>query len=489
MYPVAQGESYDVAVLVVNSGTQAFGSVNITIGGDFTAQASTYLDFADVDTVFMGSWTPSQIGAAQLTMILSPGGQNAQNDTARATYSVLGRGTIQGTVADQGSGDPLAAQLAFYRDGFPPDVPLYLTTTDSTTGEFQAQVMEGNYRVVVNPQIPYTDRELMDIEVVAGGTTTADFNLLPAPVLLVDDDGGALYENYLAEPLAQAHYDAYYWNTQDLGAPLDELNLFQALVWFTGNEGDSALTDAERGALAAFLDGGGSLLLTGQNIAQGLAGEPFLEQFLGCSFVAPQTVQAQANGVAGDPVTEGLSLLLLGAGGAGNQTSKDVISPAGSGIEAMVYSGTTPAAAAVRVEDPYRLVFLAFGLEAASGLGGTATRQQFLQAVMEWFQIPTGIDGGAPPQGLPSTFGLSSIYPNPFNGGTRLQISLQQASRIEISAYNMLGQKIMELPVRFLSAGIHSIPAEIPPHLSSGLYVFRLEAGRTQGVARGVLIR
>ena len=488
-FPVAQGESYDVAVIVVNSGTQSFGSVNISISGDFTAQASTVLDFADVDTVFMGLWTPSQIGIAQLTMILSPGGQNAQNDTARAQYSVLGRGTIQGTVADQSSGDPLSAQLTFYRDGFPPEEPLYQTTTDSTTGEYQLLVMEGNYRIVADPQIPYTDRELTDVEVVAGGISTADFNLLPAPVLLVDDDGGALYENYIAEPLAQANYDAYYWNTQDLGAPLDELNLFQALVWFTGNELDSALTVAERGALASFLDSGCSLFLTGQNIAQGLAGNLFLEQYLGCSFVTGQTVQPQANGVPGDPVTEGLSLLLVGATGAGNQTSKDVISPAGAGLEAMTYSGTTPTTAAVRVENPYKLVFLAFGLEGASGLGETATRRQFLESVMLWFQIPTGVDEGAPPRDLPSRFELSSIYPNPFNAGVRLQISLQKPSRIEISAYNMLGQKVMDLPTRFLSAGIHSISAEIPLNLSSGMYVFRLDAAQAHSATRGLLLR
>ena len=488
MYPVAQGESYEVAVVVVNSGTQAFGNVNITISGAFTAQASTVLDFADVDTVFMGSWTPSQIGTAQLTMFLSPGGQNAENDTARATYAVLGRGTILGTVADQSSGDPLGAQLAFYREGFPPDEPLYLTMTDTITGEYQVLVMEGIYSIAADPQIPYTDRELTEIEVIAGATATADFNLLAAPVLLVDDDGGAPYENYIAVPLAQANFDAYYWNTHDLGAPLDELNLFQALVWFTGNEIDSALTEAERGALADFLDGGGSLFLTGQNIAQGLEGDLFLEQYLGSSFVAPQTVQAQANGVTGDPVTEGLSLLMAGATGAGNQISKDIISPAGAGIEAMTYAGTTPTTAAVRIDNPYKLVFLAFGLEGASGLGGTATRQQFLEAVMEWFQIPTGVEEGGP-HDLPSMFELSSVYPNPFNAGARLQISLSKPSRVEISIYNILGQKVVELPARFMGEGIHYLSAEIPPNLSSGMYVFRLDAAPAHGAVRGILLR
>jgi len=487
-YPVAQGESYDVAVIVVNSGTQSFGSVNISISGDFTAQASTVLDFADVDTVFIGSWIPSQIGTVQLTMSLSPGGQNAQNDTARVFYTVLGRGTIQGTISDQGSGDPLSAELAFYRDGFPPAEPLYLTATDTATGEYLVLVMEGNYRIVVDPQIPYTDRELVGIDVIAGGTTTADFELIPAVLGLVDDDGGASYEVYFAEPLETAGYDAYRWDVHQLGSPIGELALFDALVWFTGNETDSVLNGAEEEALADFLDSGGALLLTGQNIAQSLSTDPFLDQYLGCSFVAPVTTQPMANGVAADPVTAGLTLILTGAGGAGNQTSKDIIDAAASGLEAMTYSGAVPTTAAVRIENPYKMVFLAFGLEGASGLGGSASRQQFLQSVMEWFQIPTSVKPGLEAS-LPIRHELASVYPNPFNSGARLQISLQHPSRIEISLYNMLGQKVIELPTKFLGEGIHFISAEIPPNLSSGMYVFRLHAAQAHGTVRGLLLR
>jgi hypothetical protein len=489
--PVAQGEFYDVRVIVANSGIQEFGNVNVSISGAFTALASTYLDFGDVDTVSVGTWTPSQIGEAQLTMVLSPGGQNATNDTAFVQYSVLGRGIIVGAITDQATAQGLTADLAFYHDAFPPDEPLYMAATDPQTGFYAISVMEGIYRIVVDPAIPYTDREQDDLVVAAGDTATVDFELMPAPILLVDDDGGANYENYFAPDLSAGGYDAYDWDADILGSPQAELNLFPALVWFTANEIDSALTPTEQAHLTQFMDAGGSLLLTGQNIAQSLAGQPFLEQYLGCNFVSPVTTQPRAIGVPGDPVSEGDTLLLVGAPGAGNQTSKDVISPAANGIEAMVYFGGSGGTAAVRVEDSHKMLFLSFGLEAGSGLGGTTTREQFLIAVMDWFEIETAIPPDPPPEmaDLPLQFSLAGLYPNPFNAGARLQIELARPSEASISIYNIIGQKVADLGLGVLPEGIHSIGVPLPSNLGSGVYIFMLHTPEGTGVQCGTLLK
>ncbi|MEJ2056018.1 MAG: hypothetical protein P8X42_19055, partial [Calditrichaceae bacterium] len=45
----------------------------------------------------------------------------------------------------------------------------------------------------------------------------------------------------------------------------------------------------------------------------------------------------------------------------------------------------------------------------------------------------------------PVKFNLSQNYPNPFNGHTRIQFSIPKTSRVELSIYNVLGQKIYQL--------------------------------------------
>ena len=491
LLPVAQGEPQEVVVLVANTGTQPCGNVDVSISGAFTATTSTYLEFADVDTPRLGFWTPAEPGYSHLVMTVLPGGAVASNDTASVWVQVLGWGQIQGQVSDQASGQPLAADLFFYRNGFPPQVPLYAVSTDPSTGLYQVDAVEGTYSILVDPQIPYTDREHSDVLVAIGETTTVNFQLLPAPVLLVDDDGGAAYDTFYSYPLSQAGFDAYYWNIAENGAPQSALGEFQAAVWFTGNETDSALTPGERNALAQFLDSGGSLLLTGQNIAQSLAADPFLPQYLGCSFISPSSGQYQVFGLESDPVTSSLSLLLIGFGGAGNQSSTDVIAPVAPGVQAMVYSGPAQPTAAIRIEPPeaeYKLIFLAFGLEGASGLGSSTSRQEFLQAVMEWFQIPTGLRQ-EPGSSLPEKFETLSLSPNPFNPSVQIHFALEKPCRTEISVYNLLGQQVAELPLGILSDGRHIISYDFAPNLGSGLYIFLLQTPDARICARGLLLK
>ncbi len=485
--PLAQGEPQEIRVLVANAGVQPFGNVEAVICGGFSGSVSTYLEFADVDTLTLGPWIPSAPGFAQLTMTCTPGGSISMNDTASIWVEVLGWGTISGAVSDLGTGQPLAANLKFYREDFPPEQPLYVTSTDPLNGFYEVSVMEGNYRVVVDPQIPYTDREIQGIEVFLGGVVTVDFELTAAPVLLVDDDGGSIYEQYYSLPLAQAGYDAFYWEISQDGIPLGELSLFPALIWFTGNEVDSALTAQEQASLSQYLEAGGSLLMSGQNIAQGLTGEPFLSDYLGCSLVGPNSGQMQVFGMEGDPVTSGQSLLFAGAGGAGNQNSTDMIEAVLPAELAMYYPGGMQPVAAVHRDEPYKLLFLAFGLEGASGLGGSSSREEFLQAVLQWFEIPA-----ATPQlqtNTPANYSLMQLFPNPFNAGVQIIFALPQPIEASISIYNILGEQVSSRQLGLLPAGRLNLHYSFGGELSSGTYFFRLQAQDFSTIAQGILMK
>ena len=486
--PIAQGEIYDVTVLVANSGLQPFGNVNVQVAGAFSGSGLTALDFADVDTLWLGQWVPAVPGYAELVMTIDPGGEIGENDTLTFSVNVLGWGEVVGQVTDLTSGEPLAADLEFYLEGIPPEEPLFTASTNPSTGAYQVQVIEGIYRVVIDPQIPYTDREVSDVEVPLGPTTTLDFALSPAPVMLVDDDGGAMYDTCYSIPLANADYDVYQWDVSEEGAPQSELLLFQAVVWLTGNELDSALTTSERDALSAFLDEDGCLLLSGQNIAESIPSDPFLTNYLGASFEGPHSAQQMVVGIAGDPVTAGITFMFPGAGGAGNQTSTDMISAAGLGLLAMVYSAGAQPGAAVRVESSYRSLFLSFGLEGASGAASTTTRQEFMTIVMDWFEVPTGVQD-QPLVQVPQDHRLLSLSPNPFNQTVRIRMVLPQAGNAEIRIYDIQGRLIEALPLGLLQRGANQICYQFNRKYSSGVYLFTFYNRKFQGTIRGILLK
>ena len=485
--PIASGEPHSVIPVVANSGFQPFGNVDVQISGAFSASGSTYLDFADVDTLDFGEWVPADPGWTELTMTISPSIGITENDTLIFPIHVLGWGEIQGSVTDASTGNPISGTLYFYLEGLPSNQPLFEAQTDPISGTYQIEVYEGTYRAVIDPELPYTDREVCNVEVALGGLVTVNFELTPAPVLLVDDDEGALYDTSYSGPLTNAGYDVYIWEVLQNGAPGSNLNLFDAVVWLTGDATDSTLTTADREALAAFLDQNGNLLISGQNVAEDIAGDAFLADYLGVSFDSSSAAQQQVVGISGDPVTAGMMLTFPGAGGAGNQTSTDKISAAGPGVLAMQYAAGDQPGAAVRVENGYKSLFLGFGLEGVSGVIGT-TRPEFLTAAMDWFEVSTGIEK-LPAESVPRTYSLMTLAPNPFNPEVHIRLSLPHSGNAEITIYNLKGQLIESLNLGRLQKGTHQLNYQFGNELSSGVYLFRLKGESFQEVIKGVLLK
>jgi hypothetical protein len=76
----------------------------------------------------------------------------------------------------------------------------------------------------------------------------------------------------------------------------------------------------------------------------------------------------------------------------------------------------------------------------------------------------------------PSTFRLGQNYPNPFNPSTTITFELPKSSDVRLTVFDLLGREVAVLVNERREAGGHAATFDASA-LSSGVYVYRLEAG------------
>ena len=92
----------------------------------------------------------------------------------------------------------------------------------------------------------------------------------------------------------------------------------------------------------------------------------------------------------------------------------------------------------------------------------------------------------------PMDFALLGNYPNPFNPSTTIEFSLKTTDSVNLTIYNMAGQRIRELiPDTNVTPGIHSVlwdgHDDNGQPVSAGVYISRLKAG-DRTAARSILL-
>jgi hypothetical protein len=79
---------------------------------------------------------------------------------------------------------------------------------------------------------------------------------------------------------------------------------------------------------------------------------------------------------------------------------------------------------------------------------------------------------------LPAEIVLRQNYPNPFNPATIISYELPQQAHVRLDVYDMTGRHVAELVNEQASAGRHQVSFNAM-NLSSGVYMYRLQAGGT----------
>ncbi|MBI1806046.1 MAG: T9SS type A sorting domain-containing protein [Ignavibacteria bacterium] len=88
----------------------------------------------------------------------------------------------------------------------------------------------------------------------------------------------------------------------------------------------------------------------------------------------------------------------------------------------------------------------------------------------------------------PSSFQLLQNYPNPFNPTTHFDYALPLDTHVSLKIFNILGQEVATMVNAFQSAGYQSVEFDAS-NLPSGIYFYRLQAGKFVDVKKMVLIK
>lgn len=210
------------------------------------------------------------------------------------------------------------------------------------------------------------------------------------------------------------------WDTELRGEP-DSAILSQyahdVVIWavpYSGYATDGGSSSIQQ--LQAYLEAGGNLFITGQDIAQNLYWTDFLRNYLHATYRQGDTGLYALAGAPEDPIGNGLMLNISGGDGANNQYSKDEVDPIGSAEVVFTYQtgdsamlaeplqppgnpetradAVTPAVpagtigsgtAGLRVaEAGYKVVYFAFGFEA---INNPVDRNTVMERVLAWLGV------------------------------------------------------------------------------------------------------
>ncbi len=89
---------------------------------------------------------------------------------------------------------------------------------------------------------------------------------------------------------------------------------------------------------------------------------------------------------------------------------------------------------------------------------------------------------------LPEGLVLDQNYPNPFNPVTTIGYALPEPGRVSITVYSALGQEVARLVDGYADAGRHEVHFDAS-NLSSGLYIYRLQAGNASADRKLLLVK
>lgn len=89
---------------------------------------------------------------------------------------------------------------------------------------------------------------------------------------------------------------------------------------------------------------------------------------------------------------------------------------------------------------------------------------------------------------MPDSYGISQNYPNPFNPTTAIEYQLPEAAFMEVKVYDVMGRLVTTLVSGNRNAGYYKLTFD-GSGLSTGIYFFRMSAGKFTQMRKMVLMK
>ena len=283
---------------------------------------------------------------------------------------------------------------------------------------------------------------------------------------------------------------------------LVNLGNYEAVIWISGEEAtaNTSFSGTEQALLAAYLAGGGNLLVSGSEIGYDLdeVGSTADIQFYQNYFKAQYLSDDAANGgytivPASGSIIDGLAAFNFdnGTHGTYDVDYPDGISPYG-GSHLIASYAATAGGAGIAYEGTFgtgsaegHLVYLAVGFET---IYPDSVRDSLMERFMNFFQVVP--DTGA--AGMPR-YVLDQNYPNPFAETTILPYQLLMPGQVRLAVYDLRGALVRTLVSGYQPEDVYAylfLPVDAAGRrLASGIYFVTLRVDSKEPVTRKMLLR
>jgi len=336
----------------------------------------------------------------------------------------------------------------------------------------------------------------------------------PGNILFYNDDYYGAEYSHDAVRAVYPYVD--YWDGEDWGAPGSSVIDFYAtglgkniIIW------NSWLGEAfaeDTSSIAQFLDAGGNLWMSGQDILYGITGTwgnwststgSFIYDYLHAVSgiddpgIAPYDSCVTLYGMEGDPIsgsfTDGILICPYVFEGIYNFTGyieelrEDAIP---------IFFYETGEIAGYRYEDDYKLVFLYWPFAYINDPNNptksdTVAQNTLVRNILNWFRAAGVEEETTTP--APMVYFLSQNVPNPVTSITTISYTLPRTSRVSLKVYDVTGRLVKTLVDAKREAGTHTLVWNLKDafdtRVTSGVYFYRLTGDNFTSTRKAIILK
>jgi len=268
---------------------------------------------------------------------------------------------------------------------------------------------------------------------------------------------------------------------------MTRLDSYWAVLWTTGGGSAADLGGSCENNMAAYLDGGGNLMLASMEFLSSRVNTlAFRTDYLHIDSWTNDSGGFVVTGETGDVISNGMSINLLGGPFPPNPSDVFVASSPAQVIF------TSPAGVeGIRVEEnDHKVVFMSFPFEDVKITEANPSNQKTLIArILNWFNLPSGVADGEVHR-----LALHQNFPNPFNPVTSVAFTVPEgAGRVRLTVHNVSGQVVRTLVDSELPAGpalaVWDGTGDSGLPLASGIYFARLATREDSAFRKMTLLK